>query len=83
MEVSEASASGLALYPDKTRLVPFRRPRVPSARLGGGPSTGHVRPVGFHPLLGTDPAGRMGGDAQDGLEAGEAAWCGASRNGAG
>ena len=49
----------------------------PSAPQGGrrqgrraGPP-GNVRPLGFHPLLGPDAAGRVGGDAEDGLEATE------------
>ena len=64
---------GLTLHPDKTRLVPFRRP--PRKADGGegrpGRPAGHVRPVGFHPLLGPNAAGRLGGDAEDGLEATE------------
>ena len=33
------------------------------------PEAGNIRSAGFHPLLGPDSAGRMGGEATDGLEA--------------
>ena len=64
---------GLTLHPDKTRLIPFRRP--PRKAGGGGRRPGrparHVRPLGFYPLLGSNAARRVGGDAADGLEATE------------
>ena len=62
---------GLTLHPDKTRLVPFRRPsrKTNDAKGDDNGPAGHIRPVGIHPLLGPNPAGRMGGDAEDGLEA--------------
>ena len=64
---------GLTLHPDKTRLIPFRRPPRKAAGGEGRPGrpTGHVRPFGFYPLLGPDAARRLGGDAEDGLEATE------------
>ena len=64
---------GLTLHPDKTRLVPFRRP--PRKAVGGTDDrdepTRHVRPLGFYPLLGPNAARRVGGDAEDGREATE------------
>ena len=64
---------GLTLHPDKTRLVPFRRP--PRKADGGDspprPPSWHVRPFGFHPLLGPNAARWVGGDAEDGLQASE------------
>ena len=62
---------GLTLHPEKTRLVPFRRP--PHGATGKGADRGHrpgtFRPLGFHPLLGALPAWILGGDAADGVEA--------------
>ena len=62
---------GLTLHPDKTRLVPFHRPprKAAEAEDRSDRRTGHVRPAGVHPLLGPDPARRLGGEAEDGLEA--------------
>jgi RNA-directed DNA polymerase len=68
---------GLALHPDKTRLIPFRRP--PRKASGGkddrGNRPGTFRPFGVYPLLGTGAARWLGSDATDGLEAFEP--CGA------
>ena len=62
---------GLTLHPEKTRLVPFRRP--PCKATGGrgdrGDRPGTFDLLGFTHYWGRTPAGRMGGDAADGLEA--------------
>ena len=42
---------GLTIHPDKTRLVPFRKPQGERKAAGRGRS-GHVRLSGIHALLG-------------------------------
>jgi len=49
---------GLTLHPDKTRLVPFRRPSTRPPQGGAG----------LPPLLGAFTAGLLGGETQDGAE---------------
>ena len=62
---------GLTLHPDKTRLIPFRPTAPQGDRWKERPKQppGHVRPLGFYPLLGPNAARRLGGDAADGIEA--------------
>ena len=46
---------GLTLHPEKTRLVPFRRPPQKADGSGKGaqsPEAGDIRLAGIHPLLG-------------------------------
>ena len=61
---------GLTLHPEKTRLVPFRRP--PHGRPAKGPTgaTGRKRSTSWvSPMIGVLPAWILGGDAADGVEA--------------
>ena len=56
---------GLTIHPDKTRLVPFRKPqgRAETARRG---RSGNVRLSGVHALLGAIAEGELGLEAEDG-----------------
>ena len=53
---------GLALHPDKTRLIPFRRP---PAGQKGGKRSGDLRLPGFYALLGAKQQGTLGDALQD------------------
>ena len=59
---------GLTLHPDKTRLIPFRRPPYKAT---GRKGAGNVRLLGFYPLLGSSGDRRLGSEAADGLVAAE------------
>ena len=79
---------GLTLHPDKTRLVPFRRPSCKTSDTKGDDNdrSGTFDLLGFTHYWGRNAAGRMGGDAEDGLEAAEPRgakhrqWCRANRH---
>ena len=75
---------GLTLHPDKTRLIPFRRPPRKAAGGRGDGTTGPARSTSWvSPTTGAGPAGRMGGDAEDGREATEPSGAEHRSNGAG
>ncbi len=59
---------GLALHPDKTRLVPFKRPDRSRNRDGNGPGPGpgKLRLSRLHDLLDQKPGGPMGRDESNG-----------------
>ncbi len=57
-----SGAFGLTLHPDKTRLVPFRRP---PKRKQSGKGPGHLRLPGIHVLLGANPEGSLEDVVQD------------------
>ena len=56
---------GLTIHPDKTRLVPFRKPQGERKGPDGG-RPGHVRLPGVHALLGAISEGELGSEAEDG-----------------
>ena len=59
---------GLTIHPDKTRLVPFRKPEgsphPPDSAGNGG--AGDVQLPGFHAFLGAFPQRELGREAEDG-----------------
>jgi len=60
---------GLAIHPDKTRLVPFARPQGQKGREETGvgqPTTWDVRLPGVHPLLGEVEEEQRGSQETDG-----------------
>ena len=56
---------GLTIHPDKTRLVPFRKPQG-ERKATGRERPGNVRLPGVHALLGAIPEGELGSEAEDG-----------------
>ena len=62
------SKYGLTVHPEKTRVVRFHPARRGRLRTRGPelPWPPDIRLLGLHPLLGTKPTRRMGGQAQDG-----------------
>jgi len=61
------SQYGLALHPEKTRMIPFHGPAQHAAEQGGGAATrpGTFEWLGFYSLLGTIPERELGGEAPD------------------
>ena len=58
---------GLTIHPDKTRLVPFRKPQGERKGPGLG-RAGNVRLPGIHAPFGAIPEGELGSEAEDGRQ---------------
>ena len=56
---------GLTLHPEKTRVIPFRRPPFGSRQSDRKGEPGSFQPVGIYPLLGTVAGRKLGGKTQD------------------